>query len=127
MYVPVEEPLLMRIVGECPECGFRAAVDCAVRIDQVDGGFKLLTGDFRKSDRDRGVLERQVIDTNAGDVLPAPNPDAAEMTVAIKDHERLCRRRCDLIGSFHLWTNSLAKDGLQVFRASNWCNIDMQS
>jgi hypothetical protein len=28
------------------------------------------------------------------------------MTVAIKDHERLCGRRGDLIGSFHSGTNN---------------------
>src|SRR5881394_469438 len=91
MNVPVEKPLFVRIVRERTEGSFSAGVDCAIGFDEVDGCFELLASDFRKSYRDRRVLERQVIDEVAGDVSPAPHPDAAETTVAIKDHEWLCR------------------------------------
>src|SRR6266478_2718887 len=106
MDVPVEEPLFMRIVGRCTKSGFGAGANGSIGFDKMDGCFKLIAGDFRKSGCDRGVLEWQIIQTVACNVSPTSNPDAAEVTITVEDHEWLCWRRCDLIGGFHCASNS---------------------
>ncbi len=115
MNVPVEEPLFARIVGERAESGLSAGVNRAVRLNEMDGCFKLLARNFGKSLGDGGILIRQVIQLFAGDMTPAPNPDAAKSTVAIKHHERLWWRGGDGMGRFHAGSNSGRNQKLQVF------------
>ena len=104
--VPIKQRLLMGVVGECTESSFSTGVNCSVRLDKVDSGFKLPAVDFREARRNGRILERQIVQAVAGDVLPASNPDAAEVAVAVIDHEWLCRRNCDLIVGFHFGTNN---------------------
>jgi hypothetical protein len=48
-------------------------------------------------------------------VMPASNPDAAKITVAIKHHEGLWWRVSDVIGRFQAGSNSGGNRKLQVF------------
>src|SRR6266850_5939595 len=102
MDVPVEEPLFMRMVGERTESGLGPGVNCSIRLDEMNSCLKLLSGNFRKSRSNGCVLERQIVQTIFGCVLPTANPDPAKVAIAIKHHEGFCRGRCNLIGGFHL-------------------------
>lgn len=102
MDVPVEEPLFMRIVGERTESGLGPGVNCSIRLDEMNGSFKLLAGNLGKSRSNGYVLERQIVQTIFGCVSPTTNPDPAKVAIAVKNHEWLCRRRCNLIGGLHL-------------------------
>src|SRR6266850_67934 len=117
MDVPVEEPLFMRMVGERTESGLGPGVNCSIRLDEMNGCLKLLSGNFRKSRSNGCVLERQIVQTVFGCVLPTANPDPAKVAIAVKNHEWLCRRRCNLIGGFHLGTNSRGSQKVQVQEA----------
>jgi hypothetical protein len=102
MDIPIQEPLFVRIVGECPESGFSAGENSSIGFDEMDCRFELSAKDFRKARCDRRILKWQIVQAVLGYVLPTANPHAAEVTVAIKDHEWLCGGQCDLIGSFHV-------------------------
>ena len=95
MGVPIEQELLVGIVSQGAEGGFSAAIDGAVSLDELDGRFELLARQFRKAGRDGGILKREIINAVAGGVLPAPNPERAEIAIAVKNHQRPGRRRCD--------------------------------
>ena len=83
----------MGIVRERAEDGLGAAINAAIYLDQLNGGLELAARHFGKTSRHAGVLKRQIIEVIAGGVLPAVNPQLAEIAVAIIDHQRLRRGR----------------------------------
>jgi hypothetical protein len=104
--IPVEEPVLLWFVGERTKDGFRAAIDPAIRLNQLDGSFKLAAREFRKLRRHAAILKGEIINVIAGGVLPTANPQRAEVAVAVKDHQWLRGGRCHLKNGFHTETNS---------------------
>ena len=99
--IPIQEELFMRIVGEGTKGGFGAAVNGAVRLDELHGALELLARQFGKTGRDGRVLKGEIINAMAGGALPAVNPKGAEIAIAIENHQWLGRRGSDWKGRSH--------------------------
>ncbi len=91
----------MRMVGERPEYCLGAAIDAAIRLDQLHGGFESAARHLGKARRHAGVLKREKIEAITDSLLPTANTPRAEMAVAVIDHQRLCGRRGDLDSGSH--------------------------
>ena len=93
--VPIEpeRPAFARRICQRTKDRFRAARYGPIRLDQVDGLFERLSFDFGKVLGDFETLKRGVIYLIAGRMSPANNPAAAEITVAIEQHQWFLRRR----------------------------------
>src|SRR6476620_2846536 len=70
MGIPVEKPLFVRIAGECPESGFSAGVNCSAWLDEMDSDFQLRERNFGKPLWNGAILEGEIVEAIAGDVLP---------------------------------------------------------
>jgi hypothetical protein len=85
-FIPIDEPILLGIVGERTEDGLGAAINAAIRLDQLHGVLELPAGHFGKAHRYTGVLEREINKVIPGGMLPTVNPQRAEVAAAVIDH-----------------------------------------
>ena len=81
--------------------GFRAGINRAVGFNELNGGVKLLVRDFRELRGDAWILRRQIIHGIAGHLLPAADPQRAEIAVAVENQQRFGRRCGDTDVAFH--------------------------
>ena len=90
MIRPQRPPALFNL-RQCPENRMRGAQHFAIRQDQLHGALKTLARDFGKAVRN--LLVWSVSHLLAREALPVSDPDAAEATLAIENHERCAGRR----------------------------------
>src|SRR5439155_13840586 len=98
---PAQRTALFRVVSERAKDCFRPAVNRAVRLDEMDCRFELLPRKFRELLSDTGSLKRKILNGIAGGLLPAADPERAEVAVAVENHQRLRRRRGHMQVAFH--------------------------
>src|SRR5678815_3387705 len=96
LLIGLPQPLLSRILCTHAEGCLCSAVNAAIGFDQLNGGIELLARYFRKTKRNDGVLNRQVIHAVATDLLPALDPERAEAAIAVVNEQRFGGRRGDL-------------------------------
>ena len=95
VFIPVEQPTLMGIHGKRAEDSLRAAIDTAIRLDQLHCRLELAARHLGKARCHGGILIRKIVQAIARRMPPAVNPQRAEFAVAVIDHHRLRRGRGD--------------------------------
>src|SRR6266853_3534274 len=85
MIVPVEQPVLTRIVSARAKSRFRPAENCAICLDQVQRSFEDCARQLRKTRRSAVILEREIIHLRTCNLLPAPDPEATKRAFAVVD------------------------------------------
>jgi len=101
MFVPVEQPMLARIVSPRAKGRFRPAENGAICLDQVDGSLKKFACELGKSNRSALILKREIIHLGTGNLLPAPDPEATKRALSVVDDQLLSRWQGDVDGGFH--------------------------
>ena len=101
MFVPVEQPVLARMVSERAKGCFRSAENGAICLDQVQGSFEDGVRQLRKSSRSALILKREIIHLLTGNLLPAPDPEATKGAFSVVDGQWLSRWRGCVDGGFH--------------------------
>src|SRR5258707_9626850 len=79
VFVPIQQPLLVRAMSQCPERGLRGVIYRSVCLDQLQRRFTIRPRQLWKPFRHVRVLERQVFNTLARIRFPAPNPQTAKI------------------------------------------------
>src|SRR5438105_5734419 len=85
MFVPVEQPVLSRIVGQRSKGGFRPAENGAVDLHQVQRSLQNCVRQLRKSSRSALLLKGQIIHRRTGNLLPAPDPEVTKGALSVVD------------------------------------------
>ena len=128
----MQRPAAFRIVGQRAENRVRAGMNQAVGFNELDGGVELFGRNFRELLRDARVLRRKIIHGVTGHLLPAPDPERAEIAITVKNHERFWRRRgnADAAGHDgtlnHRWRGKQHCRVTQAFqRPAAWVGMSM--
>jgi len=108
----------LRIFCQRAKDRFCARKNRAVGFNQLDGGVKLLVWNFRELCGDARVLRRQIIHGNAGHLLPAADPERAEVAVAVENQQRFRRWCGDADVAFHVGTLIQLHDSVEP--VSRW-------
>ena len=93
MFIPIEQPPIMRISGQSPEGCFRSAIDKAIGFDQLNRPLTLFARQLGKFSWQPVILKGQIFDLFTGYVLPATDPQAAKSAIAVIDQQRLGGQR----------------------------------
>jgi len=115
-FVTTQRPLPVGIVRPRAENGLRTGINQAIGFDEHDGRVKLVAGNFGKLRGDARVLGGQVIHAVAGHLLPAADPQRAEIAVAVKNQQRPGRRRGDADATLHDSTLNQRRHEMQPAR-----------
>ena len=115
-FVTTQRPLPVGIARQRAENGLRTGINQAVGFDELDGSVKLPAGNFGKLRCNVRVLGGQVVHAVAGHLLPAADPQRAEIAVAVKNQQRLGRRRGDADATLHDSTLNQRRHGMQPAR-----------
>ena len=101
IFINAQRPSPFWIFRQCAKNRFRAGINRAVRFNQLDCSLKSITWNFRELCCDTGILRWQIIHGITGHLLPAADPQRAEIAVAVENHQRFWRRRGDPDVAFH--------------------------
>src|SRR5437016_6767964 len=101
MFIPIHQPALVRVMSQGTECSFGPAIYGTIRFQQVNSAFKSLRRQLVKADGEGRILKWKIINRVARGMLPAANPEPAEIAVAVKNHQRLSWRRSHAEIGFH--------------------------
>ncbi len=94
-------PSQLQVVSQRTKHRLSAATNSPVGFDKLHRLFKLFTRQLRKPCGNLRILEGKVINAFSDDLLPAIDPEAAKLAVAVEDHQRFCWRRGHLCGRNH--------------------------
>ena len=70
------------------QCRACATVDCSIRLNEMNGGYKIRLRDFRESRRHVRVLKREKIHQSGAVATPALHPATAKSALAVIDQQR---------------------------------------
>ena len=101
MFVPVEQPVIARMVSERAKGCFRSAENGAICLDQVQGSFEDGVRQLRKSSRSALILKREIIHLLTGNLLPAPDPEATKGAFSVVNDQWFSRWQGQVEGEFH--------------------------
>src|SRR5262249_37436955 len=87
MPVKPEPPGAPGIIGKAAEHRLRAAVMLPIRLQEMDGGTKILRGDLRILRRD--LLVGGNFESVQGGAFPTLDPAAAKATITVENKQRL--------------------------------------
>src|SRR4051794_30126114 len=113
MLIPFIRPGRFRVLRQGLKGGFSPAHHFSIRQNQVNSLLEARFGNLRETAGYTRILESRVFDTVTGGLLPAFDPQLAEVAVAVENHDGLGRRSSDLDVGLHVLTtvNPVSEQG----------------